>query len=436
LEFVEVPAALGLGPEEWSLLPGFLTFDEETRDRIPHLCQIDEARVDELLSVLQNRGLVRTRRSNGSTLYSLAPAEDWLDPAAPGRDVDRLQMEISVLNRLLEAKGRDTITVISTREIRRKELLVPDLVRYSTTLFPTVDLRMGTRCNLNCVYCMIGHEDRYLRPVNDILENLKFAREQNIEKVSFTGGEPTLHPDLLKMVAASRAMGYRQATLVTNGVILSYPGRMERLIQAGITAVGISFDTPDRQTAEAMWRSPVFDRVVQGMQSLADHPRIPLGSIAVITSMNYRQLPALSRFFVDLKRSMKNLFVPTLDFVMPEENAWLHRGDVVPRLTEVAPYVREALEYAHANGLPLTFRGLPPCLLPGLEKYGFDRYMTIFRLVRAPDGSVYDKASLDMMRTKMPDCRDCHLNRECTGVSRSYANLFGLGELEPTGRSS
>jgi len=431
LEFVEVPAALGLGPEEWSLLPGFLTFDEESRKRIPHLCQVDEAHIDSLLSLLETKGLIRSRRENGSVFYSLAPVEDWLDPAAPGADADRLQMEISVLNRLIEAKGRDKITVVSTREIRRRNLLVPEIVKYSTTILPTVDLRVGTRCNLNCVYCMIGHEDRFLRPVHDIIADLKFARERSIEKVSFTGGEPTLHPDLLKLVSVSRAMGFRQAVLVTNGVTLSYPGRLKQIVDAGITAVGISFDTPQRETAEAMWRSPVFDRVVEGMKSLHDFPDIPLGSIAVVTSMNFRHLPELARFFVDLNRELDNLFIPTLDFVMPEENAWLNRRHVVPRLKEVIPYVRKALKYAHKHGLPLTFRGIPLCMLPGLEPYSFDRYMTIFRLVRGPDGSTYDRTSLDMMRTRPAACRECLYSRECTGISRSYANLHGLGEISP-----
>lgn len=431
MEFIEIPAALDLGPEEWGVLTGFFQFNEEPFERLPQLCVTPESRLDALVSTLQARGLVRARSVDGRALWSLRPANEWLPSGEAARDPDRFAMEVEVLRRILDLRGHPSITVVGTREIRSRDLLVPDVLRYSTTIFPTVDLRVGTRCNLNCVYCLLGHENRYLRPVSEVVADLRFARERNIEKVSFTGGEPTLHPDLPRLVAASRALGFRRVTLVTNGVTISYPGRLDRLVEAGVNAIGISFDTPDRETAEAMWQNPVFDRVVQAFEEVGRFPDLPLQSIAVVTAMNLRQMPDLARFFVDLGRRVRNLFVPTLDFVMPEENAWIHRDRVVPSLTEAVPFVREALEIAHGNGLPLTFRGFPFCLLPGLEPYSFDRYMTIFSLVRGPEGVVHDRATLDLRRTRAPGCASCRWTRECTGVSRSYANLYGLDELRP-----
>lgn len=431
MEFVEIPAALDLKPEEWGFLVGFFQFNEEPLDRLPQLCVTPESRIEALLESLRARGLVRTRAVDGRVVAGLAPADGWLPAPAAARDPDRFALEVEVLRRILDLRGRPSVTVIGTREIRRRDLLSPRVLTYSTTIFPCVDLRVGTRCNLNCVYCLLGHEDRFLRPAADIVADLRFAREQNIEKVSFTGGEPTLHPDLPRLVAAARALGFRRITLVTNGVTLSYPGRLDRLVEAGVNAVGISFDTPDRGTAEAMWQSPVFDRVVQAYEAVGRHPDLPLQSIAVVTAMNVRQIPDLARFFVDLGRRLGNLFVPTLDFVMPEENAWIHRDRVVPRLTDAVPFVREALEYAHRHDFPLTFRGFPFCLLPGLERYSFDRYMTIFSLVQGPSGVVHDRTLLDLRRTKGPGCEACRWNRECTGVSRSYAHLYGLDELRP-----
>lgn len=431
MEFVEIPLALDLGSEEWGFLTGFFQFNEEPLERLPPLCVTDESRVNALLDALQARGIVHARSADGRVLWSLSPVDEWLPSGEAVRDPDRFEREVEVLRRILDLRGRPSITVVGTREIRQRDLLVPEVLRYSTTIFPTVDLRVGTRCNLNCVYCLLGHENRFLRPVSEVVADLRFAREQNIEKVSFTGGEPTLHPDLPRLVAASRALGFRRVTLVTNGVTISYPGRLDRLVEAGVNAIGISFDTPDRETAEVMWQSPVFDRVVQAFEAVGRHPDLPLQSIAVVTAMNLRQMPDLARFFVDLGRRVRNLFVPTLDFVMPEENAWFHRDRVVPSLAEAVPFVREALETAHGHGLPLTFRGFPFCLLPGLEPYSFDRYMTIFSLVRGPEGVVHDRATLDLRRTKAPGCASCRWNRECTGVSRSYANLYGLDELRP-----
>lgn len=431
MEFVEIPTSLGLDANEWSLLLGFFMFGEEPEARIPYLCQMEEETFRGLLPGLQSRGFVRSRKSGDETRFSLAPLEDWLLPSDAVDDADVHEMEVDLLKRIVETRGMPSITVIGTREARDPERLVPEVARFSTTMQPYIDLRLGTRCNLNCAYCLLGHEDRYERPINEIVADLSYAREQNLEKVSLTGGEPTLHSDLPRILKASKALGFRQILLVTNGITLSYPDRLERLVEAGVSAVGISFDTPDRDTAEAMWQSPVFDRVVAAFRSVAAHPDLPLGAIAVVTAMNYRQLPDLARFFVEVNEQSRNLFVPNLDFVMAEENAWLNRDRIVPRLTDVIGSVREALEYAHSKGLPLTYRGFPFCLLPGLDRYNYDRYMTIFRLIRGPDGGVFDRHSIDLLRTKAPGCRRCVHYRECTGVTRSYANLYGTDELEP-----
>jgi len=430
MEFLEVPAALGLSNAEWTLLLDFFTFREEPLARLPHLCQMEPADLDGALERLVNLDLIVPKDRDGQPWYALAPLERWLD-GLDGADADALAQERAQLRRLRSLLGLPSVTVVANREIQDRQTLHPEILRYAHALMPNVDLRLGTRCNLNCEYCLLGHEDRYDRSAAEVAADLAFAREQNLEKVAFTGGEPTMHPDLLRLVSVARRMGFREQILVTNGTTLPYPGRLDRLVEAGISAVGISFDSPDRETAETMWRSPVFDRVVAAFDQVARFPTLNLGSIAVVTARNFRQLPDLARFFVDLDGRIGNLFVPNLDFVMPEENAWLNRAVVVPRLSDVAPHVTEALRIAHGHGLPLTFRGFPPCILPGLERYAYDRYMTIFRLVRTADGPVFDRMSLDVLRTKAPGCRRCVHYRECTGVSRSYANLHGTDELRP-----
>jgi MoaA/NifB/PqqE/SkfB family radical SAM enzyme len=432
MDFREIPDHLDLDDASWSLLVTFFLLHEEPRDRLPHLGQMEEDQLERALQRLSGAGLVVRRADGDGERWSLRPIDAWLSPDAPdGRDPDRWAMEAGELRRLRDLRGFPRVTVIANREMRDRRRLVPEVLHHATTTLPAIDLRVGTRCNLNCTYCLLGHEDRYLRPVEEIAAELALGRERGIEKVSFTGGEPTLHPELPRMVSLARRMGYRQVVLVTNGLTLSIPGVLDRLVSLGVTAVGISFDTPDRATAASLWQVDALDRVKAAFDAVGRHPELPLGSIAVVTRPTIPQLADLARFFVELKGRIGNPFVPNLDFVMPEENAWLHRDALVPRLSEAVPAVAGALAIAHAHGLPLTFRGFPPCLLRGYETWSYDRYMTIFQLVRTPDGVVFDRAVIDALRTKAPGCLRCVHYRECTGVSRSYANRYGLSELQP-----
>ncbi|NOZ02000.1 MAG: radical SAM protein [Deltaproteobacteria bacterium] len=438
MEFTAIRAALDLNPMEWSLLQGFFGFGHEPYERLSHLCQMEPEQVEKALPGLVSRGIVRAGDdgSGGDSSdisgkwYGLAPLDEWLT-AAEGGDPDLLNMEKAMLVRVRRDRDLKGVTICASRDVRDRAGLDPDVLAYTSELMPYVDLRLGSKCNLNCVYCLLGHENRYYRRLEEIVDDLSLARRQNIERVSLTGGEPTIHPDILRVVTAARAMGFRKIILVTNGLTLSYPGVLKRIVDAGVTAVGVSFDTPDRETAEELWKAPVFDRVLKAFEALADFPDLTLGTISVLTTKNIGQVEDLARFFLELAKTRSGPFVPNLDFIMPEENAWLYRKELVPRLLDVVEPVRRALKIAHDGSLPLTFRGIPPCLLPGMERYSFDRYMQILRLVRDAREGPVDNVSIEMLRSKAPACRACRLRKECTGVSRSYANLYGTDELHP-----
>ncbi|HQL57810.1 MAG TPA: radical SAM protein [Myxococcota bacterium] len=432
MEFQCIPDALGLDPEQWSLVAGFLGFREEPESRVGYLARMPQERVAVLLPQLVGLGIVRRRETAQGPWYGLIPVEELLAKAAlAAEDPDVFEMEANLLRRVVEGFGTPGLTVISSSEDRDPARRIPEITKYADTLMPYIDLRLGTRCNLNCTYCLLGHENRTTRTTAEIVSDLMLGRRRNLQKVALTGGEPTLHPEVLKIITVARTLGYRQVILVTNGVTLSIPGVLDRLVEAGITAVGISFDTPDKEIAHELWQSPVFDKVSLAFDAVARHPQLLLGSIAVITKKNASQLPDLANWWADRNDAMENLFVPNIDFVMPEENAWLNREELLPKLTDVMAPVLKALEIAHGRGLPLTFRGFPLCLLPGLERYSYDRYMSIFRLTSSAEGDVFDKTSVDLLRTKGPQCRRCKLRRECNGVSRGYANLYGYGELVP-----
>src|SRR5882672_8022790 len=77
-------------------------------------------------------------------------------------------------------------------------------------------------CNLHCSYCLRDEDALYHTPANflsiDLFSRIaRDARElMGIEQVMFTGGEPSLHPDFGKILAAVGALDL-QCSFVTNG---------------------------------------------------------------------------------------------------------------------------------------------------------------------------------------------------------------------------
>ncbi len=115
-----------------------------------------------------------------------------------------------------------------------------------------MDLALTYRCNNSCAHCYNARPRKYPEISTDdwkrILDRLW---ELAIPHVVFTGGEPTLRDDLPELIAHAEHNG--QITgLNTNGRRLSNPEYLQRLVEAGLDHVQITFESHDPAIHDAM----------------------------------------------------------------------------------------------------------------------------------------------------------------------------------------
>ena len=122
------------------------------------------------------------------------------------------------------------------------------------------------RCNFRCVYCMPQQGLPWL-PKAEILSYEEIAHivrqlaPLGLRRLRITGGEPTIRPDLERLIAMLRAVPeIEDIALSTNGVRL--PQLAATLRQAGLDRVNLSADSlrPDRIAAIAR-RNLGFDPI-------------------------------------------------------------------------------------------------------------------------------------------------------------------------------
>ena len=109
--------------------------------------------------------------------------------------------------------------------------------RYNPLLAQVVVTR---RCNLACGYC--NEYDDFSPPVasSDLLAWIDHLASLNTASLTFTGGEPLLHPELDRFVRAARGHGMI-VTMITNGFRLTRDW-VDRLNAAGLQGMQISID--------------------------------------------------------------------------------------------------------------------------------------------------------------------------------------------------
>jgi MoaA/NifB/PqqE/SkfB family radical SAM enzyme len=96
------------------------------------------------------------------------------------------------------------------------------------------------RCNLSCGYC--NEYDSFSPPVpyETLLARVNHLASLNTASMTFTGGEPLLHPDLDKIVRVARNHGMI-VTMITNGFRLTRDW-IERLNAADLQGMQVSID--------------------------------------------------------------------------------------------------------------------------------------------------------------------------------------------------
>lgn len=105
-----------------------------------------------------------------------------------------------------------------------------------------INFHLYKPCNYRCRFCFATFRDiRGHLGLEDARTLLRLLREAGGEKLSFAGGEPTLHPHIGELVAESRRLGF-VTSIISNGARLS---RLLDAHAADLDWVGLSVDSAD-----------------------------------------------------------------------------------------------------------------------------------------------------------------------------------------------
>ncbi|HSN91649.1 MAG TPA: GTP 3',8-cyclase MoaA [Anaeromyxobacteraceae bacterium] len=160
-------------------------------------------------------------------------------------------------------------------------------------------LSLTDRCNFRCSYCSPAGPEASASLLSraEIARLVRTFASLGVRRVRLTGGEPTLRPDLLEIVADARGTpGIEEVALTTNGQLL------ERLAvplrEAGVSRLNVSLDTLDpARLRQISGRAAALDRIVAGIGSASRAGFASLKiNVVVVRGENERELGDLCRF--------------------------------------------------------------------------------------------------------------------------------------------
>jgi MoaA/NifB/PqqE/SkfB family radical SAM enzyme/SAM-dependent methyltransferase len=283
-------------------------------------------------------------------------------------------------------------------------------------------IKVGYACNDHCTFC----HTLDVRHIDDTSENVfaKIARARQLghSMVVFSGGEPTIRPEITAWATRVAELGL-DLGFVTNGRMFAYEPFVASMLERRLKYVYLSLHGGTARMHNSLVRADAFTETLEGVKRL--HGRIPVLSVnCVVTQTNVRKLRAV----VDLLLPYDQL---TIKFSMSAPKGG---GDklfefVIPPVEQCAEAVADAIAYGEqkrgdAAGPRFAHDGIPLCLVPEHAHLYDDLRTNDFRTmteVGEPDYFPVD----DIIKVQ-PDapCAGCSLRGPCPGLFRGYLERY------------
>lgn len=290
----------------------------------------------------------------------------------------------------------------------------------------TLSIETGIRCSNRCSFCYqlgwrTGGNELPDPSQETLLGKLKWGRENGYDQVGFSGGEPTIRPDFLELVASARELGYERVSLTTNGRRFANKGFAREAMEAGIDSIGWSLHGAEAATHDGLvGRAGAFAQINQGMANVAAICRsldrhVDQNLFVLVNRQNCTELPDICQ--LGRQHGIKLMILQPV--IYSKGNLGLAATHALP-LPELLSAIGLAARAGLAGGWFVKLFNLPPCFFTDqLAAFEHQRYpVDIFRY-QEKGRAGESKVAAEQGYLRLDRCADCLLLAACPGLHQS-----------------
>ncbi len=161
-------------------------------------------------------------------------------------------------------------------------------------------IQVNTTCNFSCFFCHMEGTGVHSESMtaDEIEKIVSVASKWGVNKIKFTGGEPTLRRDILDIVRRTRKYITGDISMTTNGIML--PKIAKDLREAGLDRINISLHSIEREKFEFITGVDAIEQVIKGIRAAheAGFKSIKVNFV-VLKDLNVDQLPLMMKLAAD-----------------------------------------------------------------------------------------------------------------------------------------
>jgi MoaA/NifB/PqqE/SkfB family radical SAM enzyme len=268
-------------------------------------------------------------------------------------------------------------------------------------------------CNQKCRFCSNPETD-YELTLEDACQRIDDFVARKYDGIILTGGEPTLYPELVKVIEYGRRQGIH-VRMITNGQKTADGDFSKALKDAGLEHVHLSVHTDDDELQAFL--TGVDDSLANIRSSLDHFFALGINTDINITmqAFNCNHLDRVVKWLVGSWPGLQHFVFNNLD---PSSDRVAEFPDTIPRLVDIEISLLRALKFLHRNRRTFRVERLPLCYM---TEYAWASTETR-KIVKEEERIVHFLDEKGMVRQtswshgKAEVCKVCKLEPICAGL--------------------
>lgn len=299
-------------------------------------------------------------------------------------------------------------------------------------------VEITTACNLRCLHCYNGSgTDSALITMNDLKQICDSMKKADLDHITFSGGEPTLHPNFKEFISFCCDEGF-SITIVSNATMIEEElGTFlrDKNINFQISLNGVSPNTHDKLCGKG-----TFKRTMRGMDILLKYlPNEAISIHCMMERYNINELVELIKLAYNKKissvsfawvNSLGRAVDNSIDFSMPIEEL-IEVGADLKNNPIVKDYIKKGMNIQipeYSDSCPFLGEdriGIAPridsygnvYLCQSFNDYSFGniREINLYDLICASNAPVKLIEKIQEARKKIEKCKQCVWQYQCNG---------------------
>lgn len=298
-----------------------------------------------------------------------------------------------------------------------------------------LEFYISSSCYNNCIFCgekdlLEDFKDQFVARVEVEKEIRKRAKE-GFNFLVFTGGEPTLHPDIVEMSQLAKKLRYQVFVNSDGGKFseeIFCQKAMSHIDRLSFSVYGHTAELHNLHTRNGK-SFAILKKSLENVEKISAKTKI--SARILMTRHNFSKLPKIIDFISRYKKIEKILF----SGLAPEGRALENYRNLVVPLDKVRKKIPLLAKLASRKSRRIKFFGLPLCVLGNVEERSSDskwhHQITLKKIRRGGRTVLAETEGFKPLKGVMkPDkCLKCSKKDFCPGIFGKYYQEFGDGEL-------